>query len=104
MNKEIEVESFRSRYIERHQREKIRTNDAMRTINVLCFKDTFIERIQKSILPPSNSYMGRRFNIPKKSEALIKREIKVFSKNSGIRIIADIIFTAGPAIQSIISF
>lgn len=64
-----------------------------------------MDRMQKSILPPSNSYIGNRFNIPKKSDALIKSEknaLSVFKNDENIK--ADIKFTSGPEKQRIISF
>ena len=77
MNNETELESRSRRYTDKLQSINIKINELIFIISVTVFKDSRSERRQKSILPPSNSYIGKRFNRPKKSEALIKRVQKL---------------------------
>jgi hypothetical protein len=77
MNKDTVLERRNKRYTDKLQSINIKTNELIFIISVTVFKDSRSERRQKSILPPSNSYIGKRFNRPKKSDALIKRVQKL---------------------------
>ena len=80
-------------------------NDVMRIMLMASFNEYLFEIMQKSIRPPSNSYIGRRFKMPKKSDELIKSDKKTLSlSQTEINSNTDNKFTKGPAKQRIISF
>lgn len=104
-NSDTELESRSKRYTDKHQSEKIKANELMRIIFAVVIIEKRKESRQKRILPPSNSYIGRRLSIPKKSDELTNKfKNSELSLQRGSATNAKIRFTKGPAIQSAISF
>jgi hypothetical protein len=105
MNKDTVLERRSKRYTDRLQNIKMRMNELIRVMRLAAFTDKCRERIEFNILPPSNSYIGKRFKNPKNREAFIKSSIPSLSGEKKINIArAEIKLTRGPAKQRIISF